>query len=93
MDAAELAVWQEDYLEQPWDLRTISEQLAMQMTLHANVNRNSKKRKQPYTLEDFLPGNSPRPEVPVETKAQRSKRLKSILLAVTPKRPKPKDVK
>lgn len=93
MDNAELAIWQADYLEQPWDLRTISEQLAMQMTLHANVNRNSKKRKQPYSVEDFMPGNSPRPEIPVETREQRSKRLKSILLSVTPKRAKPKDVK
>lgn len=78
MDAAELALWEADYREQPWDNRILSEQLAMQMTLMANVNRDSKKRREPYSLEDFTPGDSPRPEVPVETKAQRNARLKKV---------------
>ena len=77
MDASELAVWEADYRQQPWDTRILSEQLAMQMTLLANVHRDSKKRREPFTVEDFTPGDSPRPVVPVETKAQRVARLKT----------------
>lgn len=84
MDAEELAIWEVDYREQPWDTRVLSEQLAMQITLLANVHRDSKKRRQAYSVEDFTPGDSPRPEVPVESKAERAKRLKRILKAMHP---------
>jgi hypothetical protein len=65
-------------------------QLAMQMTLFANVHRDSKKRRQPYTIDDFLPGDTPRPEVPVESKAARNARLKKVLKAMHPPKPKGK---
>lgn len=88
MDAAELAIWEEDYLERPWD--SLIEQMAMQQTLFANVHRDSKKRRQPYSIDDFLPGNKPRPEVPVESKADRAKRLKTLLKALHPPKEKGK---
>lgn len=86
MDAEELALWEAEYREQPWDNRVLSEQLAMQLTLMANVHRDSKKRRQPYTVEDFTPGGAPRPEVPVESKGERAKRLKRLLKAMHPPR-------
>lgn len=88
MSAPEHTLWYQDYLEEPWDARTISEQIALLITLLANVHRNSKKRKEPFTLEDFLPGNAPKPEIPVETKQQRAARIKSVLLGMYPRRPK-----
>ena len=88
MSSGELAMWLEDYLDEPWDSRTISEQLNMLYTLFANVYRNRKDRKEPWTNQDFLPGRGTRPEPKIETKAERAERLKRKLAMLVPMRPK-----
>lgn len=55
MSVAEYAEWYALYQIEPWDELRSDMRNAMLMSLLANVNRDSKKHKKPFSIADFLP--------------------------------------
>lgn len=54
MPHAEFLEWQEYYLIEPFGIKMHDMIQAHSVSVLANVNRNSEKRPQPYTIQDFM---------------------------------------
>jgi len=52
---------------EPFGPEADDQRMAQLMALIANVNRDPKRRKVPFTPDDFMPQRGPRPAVEVET--------------------------
>lgn len=56
MSSKEFTHWLAYWKVEGWETRADADRRhAEMMTLHANVHRDRKKRKEPYTIQDFMP--------------------------------------
>jgi len=60
VSSREFTEWLAYYRLEPFGADADDRRMAQLMALIANVNRDPKRRKQPWTPEDFLPNRAPR---------------------------------
>lgn len=56
ISSAEFTEWQAFYQIEPFGPEADSWRSAMLASILANVNRDPKKKREPYTIDDFMPG-------------------------------------
>lgn len=71
---------------EPFGAEADDARMAQLMALIANVNRDPKKRRTPWTAEDFLPRRGPRPE---PNQASLRPRIDAAMAAFGGARPRP----
>ena len=67
MSSREFTEWLAYSRLEPFGPEADDHRMAQLLALTANVNRDPKRRKTPWTPDDFLPQRGPRPAVAVET--------------------------
>ena len=67
MSSREFTEWLAYARLEPFGPEADDQRMAQLMALIANVNRDPKRRKVPFTPDDFMPQRGPRPAVEVET--------------------------
>jgi hypothetical protein len=61
MPTSEYLGWQQFYMIEPWGLRTEDAMHAHAISVLANINRDTKVRKEPFQIKDFLLYKEPEP--------------------------------
>jgi len=79
LDSRELTEWYADYLIEPWSERRADVRSALIAQILAEVNRDRKRRAQPYKLDDFM---AVPPELP-KRKVMHWKTMKAMLKAMS----------
>lgn len=77
LSGSQLQDWMDYAAREPFGSARADQRAGVLAALIANVNRDSKRKPEPFTIEDFFPSEPPREETPEEATERLEAQLKA----------------